>query len=65
MTTFITAAVILLAFVVGVAVGRFDRSDRRVTRQPPLEFSPRLVRLWRAERVEHNPGMRVVRGGRR
>lgn len=67
MITATAAGLILLAFVVGVLLGRFERADRRIDHDPPLDVTPGLAQLraWRSERHEHNPKLRVVKGGRR
>lgn len=60
MMTTTTAGLVLLAFLIGAIVGRFERADRRIDRHPPLEITPGLAQLraWRTERSEHNPKLR-------
>ena len=67
MMTATTAGLILLAFLVGAVIGRFERADRRIEHEPPTDITPGLAQLraWRADRLEHNPKLRVLRGGRR
>ena len=60
MITFTAAGLILLAFLVGVVLGRFERADRRIEHEPPTDITPGLahLRAWRADRLEHNPKLR-------
>jgi hypothetical protein len=42
----------VLAFLLGLVLGRFERADRRIERQAPLDLTPSLrqIRAWRSER---------------
>ncbi len=49
MTTY--AGLILLAFMIGVILGRFERADRRVTHERPHEITQSLHSVLRGDRI--------------
>jgi hypothetical protein len=48
----VTVVWILLVFI-AFALGRFERSDRRIERQVPITINPSLkqLRTWRSDRL--------------
>lgn len=52
MLTATTAGLILLAFVAGAVIGRFERADRRIDHEPASDLTPSLYQLrsWRKDR---------------
>ena len=60
-TSAILSALALAIFALGVLIGRWDRKDRRVTRERPMTLTPSLKRQWRSDRLVREVGNRYRR----